>query len=187
MSTAQIFRPGRLLVALSLAAALVLPASPASAHDELVGSDPAADAVVGETPEQVTLTFSDAPLTEDGATEIVILDEDCAPITEGEPVIDGVEITQAIAGPVEGAVIVQWRTVSSDGHPISGEFGFSVGTEGAQAAAGDCVESAAEQAEGGSEGFNAVPYAVGGGILFLGVGIVIAIAIARGRRGATKD
>ena len=95
--------------------------------------------------------------------------------------------TQECLGPVDGAVLVQWRIVSSDGHPLSDEFTFSVGEDGKVAAVEACGESAGEQAEGSSEGFNAVPYAVGGGIIFLAVGVVIAVAIVRGRRGETKE
>lgn len=188
MPSATPLRPGRILSTIALAAALLLPAAPAAAHDELVGSDPAAGAVLGESPEQITLTFSNAPMTEDGATEVAVFDEECSPISSADPVISGVEITQTVDSPIDGAAVVQWKTVSSDGHPISGQFTFTVGTDGARAAAGDCVESTGQQAEGGSEGFNAVPYAVGGGILFVGIGVVLAIAIARGRRGgATKS
>ncbi len=176
------------IAAATLAALLLLvPTAPAAAHDELVSSDPAADEVLGTTPEQITLTFSDAPLTETGSTEVAVFDEDCSPIASGDPVVDGNEVTQAIEGQVEGAVLVQWRVVSSDGHPISDEFTFSVGEQGAAAAAEDCAETPAEEAEGSSEGFNAVPYAVGAGVIFLAVGIVIAVAISRGRRGATKE
>lgn len=187
MPTVTRSRAGMTLAGLALSLLLLAPASPAVAHDELVSSDPAADEVLGETPQTITLTFSDAPLMEEGTTEIAIFDQNCASIAEGEPVVDGVEITQAISGTVEGAVLVQWRTVSSDGHPISDDFTFSVGEAGAAAAADDCGESIGEQAEGSSEGFNAVPYAVGGGVLFLAVGIVIAVAISRGRRGATRQ
>ncbi|MFS0867730.1 copper resistance protein CopC [Microbacterium sp. 179-B 1A2 NHS] len=180
-------RTGSVLAALGLAALLLLPAAPAAAHDELVSSDPADEAVLGETPEQITLTFSNTPLTEPGSTEIAVFDQDCVSIAEGDPVVDGVQVTQAITGPVEGAVYVAWRVVSSDGHPISDELEFSVGDAGAQAAAEDCAEGTIQEAEGSTEGFNGTPYAVGAGVLFLGVGIVIAIAISRGRRGATKD
>ncbi|MFI8632290.1 copper resistance protein CopC [Microbacterium sp. NPDC077663] len=176
-------------VAASVLAALVFlsPASPAAAHDELLSSDPAADEILGTTPDEISLTFSAPPSTEPGSAVMVVYDEACRSIADGDPVITDNTVAQAISGPIEGAVLVQWRVVSSDGHPISDEFTFSVGEDGKTAAAEECGESAAEQSEGSSEGFNAVPYAVGGGIIFLAVGIVIAVAIVRGRQGATKE
>jgi methionine-rich copper-binding protein CopC len=166
---------------------LLAPASPAAAHDELLASDPAADSIVGTTPEVITLTFSDAPSSEAGATAVAVYDQDCASIADGDPVVDGNAVSQAITAPVEGAVLVQWKVVSSDGHPLSDENTFSVGEAGAVAAAEQCGESVAEQAEGTSDGFNAVPYAVGGAVLFAAVGAVLAVAIVRGRRGETKE
>jgi len=176
------------VVAATVAALLLLvPAPAASAHDELLSSDPAPDEIAGTTPDAITLTLSDAPSTEPGAAQFAVYDEACANVADGEPVVEGNTVSQAISGPVAGAVLVQWRVVSSDGHPISDEFTFSVGEDGKIAAVEQCGESLAEQAEGSSEGFNAVPYAVGGAIIFTAVGVVIAVAIVRGRRGATKE
>lgn len=176
------------VVAATVAALLLLvPAPAASAHDELLSSDPTADEIAGTTPDSITLTFSDAPSTEPGATQFAVYDEACTNVATGDPTIEGNTVSQAINGPVEGAVLVQWRVVSSDGHPISDEYTFSVGEDGKVAAAEQCGETLAEQAEGSSEGFNAVPYAVGGAIIFIAVGVVIAVAIVRGRRGATKE
>ena len=181
-------RRGGAIAAAAVAAALLLaPASPAAAHDELLSSDPAADAVLGTTPEEISLTFSATPSTEPGATVVAVYDESCRSLAAGDPEVADNVVTQAVDGPVDGAVLVQWRIVSSDGHPLSDEFTFSVGEDGKVAAAEACGESAGEQAEGSSEGFNAVPYAVGGGIIFLAVGVVIAVAIVRGRRGETKE
>lgn len=187
-SPRRIHRLGTAAASAALAAVLLLaPAGAASAHDELIGSDPAADDVLATTPEQITLTFSDAPSTEAGATEVAVLDEDCASVASGDPVVDGNEVTQAIDGTIEGAVLVQWRVVSSDGHPISDEYVFSVGDDAAVTAAEQCGESAGEQNDGSSQGFNAVPYAVGAAVIFVAVGAVIAIAIVRGRRGETRE
>ncbi|MCM3696374.1 copper resistance CopC family protein [Microbacterium oleivorans] len=176
-------------IAATVLTALVFlaPASPAAAHDELLGSDPAADEILGTTPDEITLTFSAPPSTEAGAAVLAVYDEACRSIAEGDPEVTDNTVTQAISGPVEGAVLVQWRVVSSDGHPISDQFTFSVGEDGKTAAVEECGESASEQSEGSSEGFNAVPYAVGGGIIFLAVGVVIAVAIVRGRQGETKE
>lgn len=113
-----------LLVA--LVALLVLPASPAFAHDELVSTDPPADAVLDALPEQITFTYSADILTEQGTAVVEVTDATGASLTEGTPVVSGTDVTQTLAGSASGAVTVKWRVVSSDGHPIDGTFSFTV-------------------------------------------------------------
>lgn len=111
---------------LALAALFVLPAAPAFAHDELVSTDPSADAVLDALPAQITLTYSADILTEEGTAVIEVTDADGTSLTAGTPVVSGADVTQALAGSASGAVTVLWRVVSSDGHPIDGTFSFSV-------------------------------------------------------------
>lgn len=125
--------PSRLARALTAAAATLLlsigslaAATPASAHDELRSSDPAAGATLETPPEQLTLTFSGEISTEAGATEIQVTDADGTSLTDGDPVVEGAVVTQPLTDAASGAVTVLWKVVSSDGHPISGELGFTV-------------------------------------------------------------
>lgn len=118
--------PAVLTTVLLAAAALLVPALPAAAHDELIGTDPASDAVLETLPEQITLSYSTDVLTDAGATVIEVTDAAGTSLTDGAPEVSGSEVTQALAGPASGTVTVQWRVVSSDGHPIDGEFAFSV-------------------------------------------------------------
>ncbi|MCM3613480.1 copper resistance protein CopC [Microbacterium enclense] len=118
--------PAVLTTVLLAAAALLVPALPAAAHDELTGTDPASDAVLETLPEQITLSYSADVLTDAGATVIEVTDAAGTSLTDGVPEVSGSEVTQALAGPASGTVTVQWRVVSSDGHPIDGEFAFSV-------------------------------------------------------------
>jgi copper resistance protein C len=104
----------------------LLAAAPASAHDELVSTDPAADSAVASLPDELTLTFSGELATDPAATELQITDADGTDLADGEPVIDGTLLAQPLAGAASGEVTVLWKVVSSDGHPISGEFAFSV-------------------------------------------------------------
>jgi len=119
----------RLLGALGLLAGIVLAsvASPAFAHDELLGADPAPDAVVETLPASITLTFSGVLLGGDGTTEVAVTDAGGQSLTDGAPVLDGVRVTQSLTGEASGPVTVKWRVVSSDGHPISGDYSFAVG------------------------------------------------------------
>lgn len=109
----------------ALAVVLVGPVGAASAHDELVATDPAAGAVLTEAPDTLTLSFSAELLPEPGATEVRVTDAGGTTLAEGAPVISGTTVTQALL-PGAGDYSVLWRVVSSDGHPISGEYSFTV-------------------------------------------------------------
>lgn len=113
--------------ALLAALVLVFVASPAWAHDELIGSDPAAGAQVDALPAELTMTFSGVLLDEPGATEVVVTDAAGTDLTASDPVLDGTRLTQPLQGDASGEVTVIWRVVSSDGHPISDQFSFTVG------------------------------------------------------------
>ena len=120
----------RLLTA-AVAAALLsaggfIVASPASAHDELVSSDPAADASLEALPAQLTLTFSAEIADDEGASEVQVTDAAGTVLTSGSPAVTDNVLTQPLQGAASGAVTVLWKVVSSDGHLISGEFAFTV-------------------------------------------------------------
>lgn len=113
--------------ALTIAAAALLGgAAPASAHDELLSTDPAADSSLDAVPAQLTLTFSGQLLGEAGATEVQATDAAGTSLTDGTPLVQDNVVVQALTGEASGLITVLWRTVSSDGHPISGQFGFTV-------------------------------------------------------------
>ena len=120
----------RLLTAAAAAALLsaggFIVASPASAHDELVSSDPAADASLEALPAQLTLTFSAEIADDEGASQVQVTDAAGTVHTSGSPAVTDNVLTQPLQGAASGAVTVLWKVVSSDGHPISGEFAFTV-------------------------------------------------------------
>ncbi|GAA4867838.1 hypothetical protein GCM10025788_01140 [Serinicoccus chungangensis] len=112
--------------ALLAALALVALPLPAQAHDELTGSDPEDGATVeaGEL-DELTLTFSGA-VAEVGAA-VSVTDPDGGSALDGEPEVEGTEVTQDLVDDLaDGDYAVAWRVTSEDGHPISGEFGFTV-------------------------------------------------------------
>ena len=91
-----------LIAAIALAGASVfLIAAPASAHDELVSTDPAADATVDALPAQLTLTFSGVLSTEVGATELQVTDAAGTSLADGDPVVADTTVTQPLAGTSE--------------------------------------------------------------------------------------
>ncbi len=104
----------------------VATAPPALAHDDLVASDPVADSTVAELPAELTLTFSAEIADDEGANVVEVTDADGADLTDGALTVRDNILTQPLTGTPSGQVTVLWKVVSSDGHPISGEFAFTV-------------------------------------------------------------
>lgn len=115
------------LATVLLGAAMLLAPAPAHAHDSLISSDPVDGATLETSPEQITLTYS-AEVLEVSPVVHISEGESGEPV-ELTPVIDGPTVTAEIPEPLAaGTHTVQWRVVSSDGHPIEGSFTFTVET-----------------------------------------------------------
>ncbi len=113
------------LAAAVLAVGLLLAgAGPAAAHDRLVSTDPADGSTVAGAPSELVLTF-DEPAIALG-TQVVVTGPDGSVVSQGEPQLVDSTVTQALGGALPaGAYRVLWRVTSADGHPISGELGFT--------------------------------------------------------------
>ena len=121
--------------ALLLALLLALPL-PAQAHDTLLSSDPEDGASLETSPEAITLTFSADVLAVSPLVRIT--DESGAQLAEIVPAVDGATATATLEEPLPaGAHTIQWRVVSSDGHPIEGSFTITVAADAPAAAASD--------------------------------------------------
>lgn len=139
------------LVLSLLAAAGILIATPtaASAHDRLISSTPAAGATLLEVPADLTLTFNAELSADAGSAVIEIVSPAGVNIAAAAPVVSGMNVTQALPTDIEaGGYAVRWKVVSSDGHPISGEFTYGVD---AAAIAPAPVETATPTAEPSAE------------------------------------
>ncbi|MGN9842005.1 copper resistance CopC family protein [Nonomuraea sp. H19] len=106
------------------AALLLLPASPAYAHDALKRSSPAKNAEVSAAAvEEIELEYSAGvkfPF-------VVLSDAAGKRVGLGKPRLDGPFVRADVTGPLApGAYVIAWRVVSSDGHPIEGEIPFRV-------------------------------------------------------------
>lgn len=151
-------RPARPTALLALAAALtlavlaVLPL-PAHAHDTLIETDPSDGETLETSPEAITLTYS-ADILE--VSPVVRIDDaDGETVSEVTPTVDGPTVTAELEEPLAaGTYTVQWRVVSSDGHPIEGSFTFDVEQDTAGEAAPSDEETAAGDG-GGSEASDA--------------------------------
>lgn len=125
----------------ALLAALLALGAPAQAHDTLLESDPADGATLETSPEAITLTFSADVL--EVSPLVRITDESGEQLAEITPSVDGPVATAALEEPLPaGTSTVQWRVVSSDGHPIEGTFEVTVEQD---AAAEETTEAPAEE------------------------------------------
>lgn len=190
---------------LALLAALLLwggALAPASAHDTLIESDPADGDTVDGSPEAITLTYSADIL--DVSPLVRITDDATGESTEITPTIDGPVATAEIPEPLhDGDHTVQWRVVSSDGHPIEGTFTITVtgstaadaadasdaggadespaASDGAADAPAPTEESAATAPDGEEGDGSLMPWILGGvGVLAL---IAVIVAVTPWKRG----
>jgi copper transport protein len=124
----------RLLTMLVAAVALLVAApAPADAHATLVGSDPAQGAVLAEAPQAIRFTFSEhVSLVPDGVRIFDAQGEELG----AEPTARGAELEVELGDDIgTGTLVVVWRVVSEDGHPISGSLAFSIGAPSAEVVA----------------------------------------------------
>jgi methionine-rich copper-binding protein CopC len=205
----------RVLVVLLLAAAatgaLLAHPQAALAHDTLLSTDPEDGSTVDSSPEKITLEYSANIL--DVSPVVRITDADGTVVQEGDPEIDGPDAIAKVEKPLDpGTYTIQWRVVSSDGHPIEGDFSFTVAGDGADAgpsseasdAGGATSDGAASDAGGasdaGSAGGSSAPAAQQSTdqgenslmvplLIVLGVIVVAAVVVVLviGRRGRDRD
>ncbi|WP_210650540.1 copper resistance protein CopC [Nocardioides sp. SYSU D00065] len=115
-----------LLPVLSTVLVLVLGAgTPAAAHATLISTDPAEGAVLETAPEQVRFTFDESVIGVPAGVRVFDAAGDevasSASVQEAQLVVD---LEEEVG---EGTLVVVWRLVSADGHPIGGSLSFSVG------------------------------------------------------------
>ena len=105
---------------------LLGPVSPAFAHAALVGSDPAADSIVPDAPNKITLTFSESIQLIPG--KIQVLAPDGSRADQGDPTVDGANVTIPLrSGGGRGTYLLSYRIISADTHPVGGSVSYSVG------------------------------------------------------------
>jgi methionine-rich copper-binding protein CopC len=105
-------------------------AGPAFAHNYVVGTTPAAGAVVTEQPGVVSITTNDnlLDLSGEGAgSAIQVSGPTDAPLFYGDgcATVTGPTLSSAVQLGAPGEYTVTWQTVSTDGHSISDTFTFS--------------------------------------------------------------
>ncbi|MFI1994813.1 copper resistance protein CopC [Actinoplanes sp. NPDC020271] len=179
--------PGRVVPFLiGLLLALLVPAAPVSAHTQLLGADPAKDAVLTSAPSTVTLRFSER-LNPDFTT-IVVSDTARQPVPAARPAVDGgagtITLGQAL---VNGVYTVAYRVVSSDGHTVQGSYTFTVADPSLPAAAAPASTALPAAGTTGS-GRLALIVAATAGLLLIAVAVYwYARRSARPRADAPRD
>lgn len=185
----------------ALLAALLLLGAPAQAHDTLLESDPEDGASLETSPEAITLTYSADVL--EVSPLVRITDESGEQIAEITPSVDGPVVTATLDEPLPaGESTIQWRVVSSDGHPIEGTLTVTVeqdaeGTtgeeasaasdDGGQDAADDTAsddsaaseETAAEDPATEDEGGSLTPILVVLGVVVVGAVVAVLVIVRR--------
>lgn len=97
-------------------------------HLRLVRSDPVGDSTVASPPKAIRLWFSEEPQVKLSMLTLTSPDGGAVELgavrTEGpDPLLLMADVKGTMAS---GRYLVRWRTASRDGHPVTGEFGFSV-------------------------------------------------------------
>jgi copper transport protein len=125
----RVRRAGWAVVA-GLTLATLAGAGVASAHAELLSSDPQPGAVLAQAPKHVTLTFNEpvemslgAIRLFDGAGASISISASRHPDGRAE----AVEID--LPALANGSYVVDWRVVSADSHPVHAAFTFQVGPD----------------------------------------------------------
>ena len=144
----------------------------AFAHGQMVQASPAANSNVLNAPTEVSIEFDGKLQIIGGANvnSIEVTDSQGQIISSPTAVVEGNKIsTKLQLTDITGLVSVRYRIVSEDGHPVEGDYSFTVGeTPVAISAYGG---ESAEEAAGTSEesGSNLLVTSVGASIL---VGLV---------------
>ncbi|MEV4721024.1 copper resistance CopC family protein [Micromonospora noduli] len=170
---------------LAVLVAVLIPGSPAWAHNSLRTATPARDATVPSTPTEVTLEFMQR--LDPAFTTIVLTDAVKRKLPTGEPVVTGakstVQVTDALPN---GTYTVAYRVVSVDGHPVQGSYPFTVADPTSSAAPVANVSASAPPPSAAAAKSGGGP---SGGVLVAAVALALLVLVTAGllwRRAARR-
>jgi len=155
----------------------------AAVHTRLESSVPAANEVLATAPERFELRFS-GPVNEALSSFVLVTPRgDSVHVVLGTAGDNDRILVGDVPGLAAGEYLVLWRTVSADGHPVSGEFGFTFAgtTTEADAAAVEADGGIPPVVEAESAGTAAPPSKAGppaGVVLLAGLGMVCLLGFA---------
>lgn len=159
-------------------AGVLMVAPAASAHDTIVSTDPAEGATTTAAT-AVTITFSGDLIGGEGAEIIQVAGPDGRYYETACPTLADTQMSSPVALGPAGAYEVEWRAVSSDGHPVSGSYAFTYAPDGsASPAAAGSSKPVCGEASSATAPTSTAP-AQGNGGVWIGVGIgLVAVAAA---------
>ena len=111
---------------------LCITIEPAYAHTKLVSASPAAGSTAENWPTQIILEFDEElqNLGPEKANFLVVNNAVGDQVSETDEVIDGNKLIVTLSSnEVKGPVLVFYHVVSTDGHPVEGEFKFTYGVD----------------------------------------------------------
>jgi copper resistance protein C len=147
---------------------LLLTTVPAEAHTTLASSDPAKGATV-TSPTRIRLTYTD-PVR---FTGVVVVDAEGGHHESGKSQAVDDQVTEQVAGVLApGVYTVGWRVVAPDGHPVTGEYRFTV-------KGGGGATSPAPTASAASPAARPAERSSGAGWWWIGL-VVLVVALAGG-------
>jgi methionine-rich copper-binding protein CopC len=163
--------------------AMMVGASPAFAHAQFESSDPADGSSLATGPQTVKLTFSDT--MRPGFNTITVTGPDGRQYQTGDVTAQDETVSVGV-GPLGPAGVYQvgWRVLSDDGHPVTGQIGFTLtqagtGTGSApSAAAAPTAEAAPAAAQEDSGGMPVWPWILGA-VVAVGAGVALAMRLGR--------
>ncbi|WP_410816876.1 copper resistance protein CopC [Micromonospora sp. 050-3] len=167
---------------LAVLVAVLIPASPAWAHNSLKTATPARDATLSSAPAEVTLEFMQR--LDPAFTTIVLTDAAKRKLPTGAPVVTGAKSTVQVTDTLpNGTYTVAYRVVSVDGHPVQGSYPFTVADPTSSAAPVANVSASAPAAAAVESGDG--PSA---GVLVAGAALALLVLVAAGllRRRAAR-
>lgn len=175
------------VTALVSAVLILVPLAPASAHNSALSSTPAEGSTVTTQPGTFTLTTNDALMQVPESNLMYVVDSAGRYYGDGCATVKGASISTTATLGAAGDYTVQWRVVSTDGHPVSGSWSFHwapvagqpVGTSAASApicgGGNKAVETAVATAVPTSSASASSPWTT---LLWFGGAIVVMIAAA---------
>lgn len=171
---------GRVVTAVVVAfLTLVGFATPAFAHNQLIGSNPANEASVPSSPAAVELTFDQPVQNGEGLNAIAITGPEGTNWSVGPAEVASNVVTASVdgLGPA-GVYKIGYRILSADGHPVSGELTFTLTTAGDGAPAPASTASDIEASDSSSDdGGLPIWVWILGAVVLLGAGLTVALRI----------
>lgn len=118
----------RKVISSFLAAFLTLIPLAAQAHDEVGGTSPAADSTVSAGQISLSVSFEEEILKTEANQGVVakVTDPAGETVSNGCVTVSGNTLSTPIDVDAAGIYLVEWRSVSADGHATEGNFNFTV-------------------------------------------------------------